>query len=179
MRSCERERATGRAPSDTDVDRGIAAVIRRAQNFFEIAKDCKGRPPNCVAPAGLSPKDQRLTRYCCSLAALHVVAIAGLSPKKARRCTVLSAWHVIYAGPRLAWISSSHDMAQELLMKTRFLSMVKATSPTARGRISLSRDIARDWQRWSRAERATAISILAVLLVEMSLGLAAGVRSFT
>ncbi len=64
-------------------------------------------------------------------------------------------------------------------MKTRFLSMVKATSPTARGRISLSRDIARDWQRWSRAERATAISILAVLLVEMSLGLAAGVRSFT
>lgn len=63
-------------------------------------------------------------------------------------------------------------------MKTRFLDMIKVTAPAATGRISVSRDMARDWQRWSRAERAAAISIVAVLLAEMSLGLAAGIRSF-
>jgi predicted alpha/beta hydrolase len=60
-----------------------------------------------------------------------------------------------------------------------FLGTTSATRPPTGGRISLSRDLIRDWRRWSRAERVTALSILAVLLAEMSLGLAVGIRSFT
>jgi hypothetical protein len=59
-----------------------------------------------------------------------------------------------------------------------FLGTTNAARPATNGHISLSRDMIRDWRRWSRAERVTALSILAVVLAEMSLGLAAGIRSF-
>ena len=58
------------------------------------------------------------------------------------------------------------------------LGTTNATKPATSGHISLARDLIRDWRRWSRAEHAAALSILAALLVEMFLGLAAGVRSF-
>jgi uncharacterized membrane protein len=52
------------------------------------------------------------------------------------------------------------------------------TQPATTGHISLWRDMIRDWRCWSRAERAAAVSILAAALVEISLGLAAGICSF-
>jgi hypothetical protein len=63
-------------------------------------------------------------------------------------------------------------------------SMISFHRTTARtqaattGHIGLWRDVIRDWRCWSRAERAAAVSILAAALVEISLGLAAGIRSF-
>jgi len=60
----------------------------------------------------------------------------------------------------------------------RFFGTTNAMPPATTGHISVSRDMMRDWRRWSRAERITALSILAVVLAEMSLGLAAGIRSF-
>jgi hypothetical protein len=64
-------------------------------------------------------------------------------------------------------------------MKTRSLRMMKGTAPAPAGRVGFSRDMVRDWHRWSRAERAAAICIVAALLTEMSFGLAAGIRSVT
>jgi len=52
------------------------------------------------------------------------------------------------------------------------------TQPPTTGHIGLRRDMIRDWRRWSRAERCAALSILAAALVEISLGLTAGIRSF-
>jgi hypothetical protein len=68
-------------------------------------------------------------------------------------------------------------MIKELPMISS-LRTTKGAQPAAIGRMNFSRDMIRDWRRWSRAERAAAIFILAAVLVEMSLGLAVGIRSF-
>ena len=40
-----------------------------------------------------------------------------------------------------------------------FLGTIIATQPATTGHISVSRDIIRDWRRWSRAERAAAVFV--------------------
>jgi hypothetical protein len=58
------------------------------------------------------------------------------------------------------------------------LRTTKGVQSAVTRHVSLSRDIIRDWRRWNRAERAAAMFILAAVLAEMSLGVAAGLRSF-
>jgi hypothetical protein len=68
-------------------------------------------------------------------------------------------------------------MIEELPM-ILFRRMADETQPPTAGPISLWRDMIRDWRRWSRAERAAALSILAAVLMEISLSLSEGIRSF-
>lgn len=60
-------------------------------------------------------------------------------------------------------------------MKRQFLGTTTAPAPRSIGRISPLRDMVRDWQRWSRAERFTATGILMVLVAAIPVFLAAGI----